>query len=160
MQHQDFQVFVNSHFEFKDLSPQTFDVAKVKDAAFHVLKNNVSYRAELVEADFPKKELSIRINGSLYEVKLADVFDQLVSKLGLAKVSSHAIKEVRAPMPGLTLEVSVRAGQAVSKGDALLILEAMKMENVIKSPGDGVVKKIHVEKGDVVEKGQLLLEME
>ena len=51
-------------------------------------------------------------------------------------------------------------GQEVEKGDALLILEAMKMENVIKSVGEGIVKAIHIDQGKAVEKGQLLIEME
>jgi biotin carboxyl carrier protein len=58
------------------------------------------------------------------------------------------------------LEVSVEVGQAVVKGDTLLILEAMKMENVIKSPTDGVIKSVSVNKGDTVEKNQLILNFE
>jgi len=60
----------------------------------------------------------------------------------------------------MVLEVNIEAGQEVAKDDQLLILEAMKMENVIKAPGDGVVKKIHIEKGNPVEKNQLMIEME
>ena len=63
-------------------------------------------------------------------------------------------------MPGLVLEIQVQAGQTVSKGDTLLILEAMKMENVLKAAADGVIKSIHVQKGAAVEKGALLLELE
>jgi len=58
------------------------------------------------------------------------------------------------------LEIQVQAGQTVSKGDTLLILEAMKMENVLKAAADGVIKSIHVQKGAAVEKGALLLELE
>ena len=63
-------------------------------------------------------------------------------------------------MPGLVLSILVEPGQAVQKGDVLLILEAMKMENVLKAAGDGTVKNIAVAKGAAVDKGQLLLEME
>jgi biotin carboxyl carrier protein len=63
-------------------------------------------------------------------------------------------------MPGLVLNVMVEPGQAVSKGDPLLILEAMKMENVLKAASDGVVKVVTVQKGVAVEKGFVLLEME
>jgi biotin carboxyl carrier protein len=63
-------------------------------------------------------------------------------------------------MPGLVLNILVEAGQEVSKGDALLILEAMKMENVIKASGDGKVRSVKVKKGDAVDKGLLLVEME
>jgi len=67
---------------------------------------------------------------------------------------------VKAPMPGLVLDILVEPGQSVQKGDNLLILEAMKMENIIKASGSGVVKNIPVHKKDAVEKNQLLIEME
>jgi len=60
-------------------------------------------------------------------------------------------------MPGLILGISVTIGDTVSKGDTLLILEAMKMENSIKSPTDGVIKNIAVKKGETVEKNQVIL---
>lgn len=53
---------------------------------------------------------------------------------------------VKAPMPGLVLDILVEAGQSVNKGDNLLILEAMKMENIIKASGNGVVKNININK--------------
>ena len=73
---------------------------------------------------------------------------------------TQKVGDIKAPMPGLVIEVAVEIGQTVTKGDKVLILEAMKMENVIKAAGDGVVKAIHTTKGQPVEKGQLLIEME
>jgi biotin carboxyl carrier protein len=69
-------------------------------------------------------------------------------------------KLLKAPMPGLVLEVKVSAGSAVKKGDSLLIIEAMKMENVIKATGDGLIKEISVEAGQSVEKDDRLMEFE
>ena len=106
------------------------------------------------------KTFTIKVNGSAYEVQLADQYDQLVNRLGLGVVSEHKVREIRAPMPGLVLDISVEIGQHVQKGDPLLILEAMKMENVLKSQGDGVVKAIRVEKGEAVDKNALLIEMD
>ena len=63
-------------------------------------------------------------------------------------------------MPGLVLDVKLNVGDSVEKGDSILILEAMKMENVLKSPAEGVVKSIHINKGDAVEKNQLLISFE
>ena len=60
-------------------------------------------------------------------------------------------------MPGLVIEARVKVGDVVKKGGAVIVLEAMKMENILKSPSDGVVKKITVEKGAVVEKNQVLV---
>jgi biotin carboxyl carrier protein len=62
-------------------------------------------------------------------------------------------------MPGLILEVIATVGQTIQKGDSLLILEAMKMENVIKAAGSGTVKSINVQKGATVEKNQILIEL-
>jgi biotin carboxyl carrier protein len=61
-------------------------------------------------------------------------------------------------MPGLVHQILISEGQIVKKGDALLILEAMKMENVIKSPADGTATKIRVSKGQNVEKNQVLIQ--
>jgi biotin carboxyl carrier protein len=61
-------------------------------------------------------------------------------------------------MPGLVLSVLVSAGQEVKKGDKLLVLEAMKMENIIKAGGDGVVAQIMVNQGQAVDKNQTLIE--
>ena len=63
-------------------------------------------------------------------------------------------------MPGLIIKIWVNEGDEVKKGDALLILEAMKMENVIKSPRDGKVKKLNVQLKQAMEKNQVMLEFE
>jgi biotin carboxyl carrier protein len=72
--------------------------------------------------------------------------------------ASGKVNSIKAPMPGLIIDLKVKDGDAVKTGDALLILEAMKMENIIKSPGEGIVKTVKVKKGDSVEKNQVLIE--
>ena len=69
-------------------------------------------------------------------------------------------KAIKAPMPGLILDVKVAVGDKISRGQAVMIVEAMKMENIIKSLADGVVREINVENGKSVEKGDTLLELE
>jgi biotin carboxyl carrier protein len=100
------------------------------------------------------------VNGVRCSVHIADQYERLVQQLGLSVGGSQKMNTVKAPMPGLVISVAVEPGQTVAKGDPLLILEAMKMENVLKASGDGRVKKVLVQKGAAVEKGQLLLEME
>jgi acetyl/propionyl-CoA carboxylase alpha subunit len=70
---------------------------------------------------------------------------------------SHGNPETRAPMPGKVLQVSVEPGREVAAGDPLLILEAMKMENVLSAEIAGTVKEVNVKAGDMVEPGKLLV---
>lgn len=154
-----FTATVNKQFAFDDVKPD-LDIVPMGDGRYHVLKDNVSYHVEILHTDYNTKTFTIKVNGSVYDVDLADQYDQLVKRLGLAVISQHKVREVRAPMPGLVLDISAEVGQQIQKGDPLLVLEAMKMENVLKSPGDGVVKAIRVKKGEAVEKNCLLIEME
>jgi len=77
----------------------------------------------------------------------------------MSATSDEKMDHVKAPMPGLVLDILVEVGQTINKGDNLLVLEAMKMENIIKASGTGIVKNIKVNKKDAVEKNQLLIEM-
>jgi len=140
------------------IDQETFDwdLLEIKDGSFHILKDHVSYRVELLHHDPDTKTFSLKINEALYTVTLQDRFDLLIHKLGM-KASSSKVSEIKAPMPGLILEIHAEAGQSVKKGETLLILEAMKMENILKSPIDGTVKSIKVASGDNVEKNQVLL---
>jgi biotin carboxyl carrier protein len=93
-------------------------------------------------------------------VNINNALDQQIEALGFEIGASKKINEIKAPMPGLILEISVNVGQEVKENDALLILEAMKMENVIKSPCDGIIKSIKVKQGEAVDKNSLLIEFE
>lgn len=155
----DFNALVNDAHEFRGLSLADLDVVPAGPNKFHILKDGKSFHAEVVSTDFPNKQFTIRINGSDYRVILEDPYDQLVKQLGLEVNIQHKVSDIKAPMPGLVLSLEVAEGQEVQRGDVVLILEAMKMENVIKSPGDGVVNKILVEQGQAVEKGSVLIEM-
>jgi len=153
---------INNHFELAitDAELQTLDIVPADNGTFHIIHNDKIFKANIVSLDFAKKQFHIKINGRNYELQLEDEFDQLVNKLGLEVAASTKLKDVKAPMPGLVLDIAVEPGQVIEKGDKLLILEAMKMENVIKSDGEGVVKAIHIKKGIAVDKGQLMIEME
>ena len=135
-----------------------WDFVRVADGYFHVLYNNKSYRAEVVKADLAAKTLTIKINGRLYPVEVKDKFDLLLEKMGMNNVSTHKVNNIKAPMPGLIIQLKIKDGDSVKTGDPLVVLEAMKMENIIKSPGDGVVKSVKVKKGDSVEKNQVMIE--
>lgn len=98
-----------------------------------------------------------RIQGKTYTVELQDDQERKLQELGLEKAVHRVVRELRAPMPGLVLKILVEEGQTVKKGDGILVLEAMKMENLIKSPSDAILEKVHINQGDAVEKNQLLM---
>ena len=136
------------------------DLVKLLDNKFHILQNQKSYNIEIIHADYNLKRFSIKVNNNIYDLNLQTELDMLLDKMGMSAGANEKMDSVKAPMPGLVLDILVEAGQAVNKGDNLLILEAMKMENIIKASGNGVVKSININKKDAVEKNQLLIEME
>ena len=135
-----------------------WDINKVSDGYFHILYQNKGYRAEIVKTDIASKTITVKINGRNYSVELKDKFDLLLEKMGMNKAATQKVNSIKAPMPGLIIDLKIKTGDMVKQGDPLLILEAMKMENILKSPGDGVIKNMKVKKGDNVEKGQILIE--
>jgi biotin carboxyl carrier protein len=138
--------------------PVSWDIKKIEDGYFHILLENVSYRAEIVEMDSARKSFVIKINGRKYPLMLKDKFDLLLEKMGMNANAGAKVNNVRAPMPGLIIDLKVKNGDSVKAGDPLLILEAMKMENIIKAPGDATVKSVKVGMGEGVEKNQVLVE--
>jgi biotin carboxyl carrier protein len=138
--------------------PFQWDIVKLGNGHFHILHNKKSYKAEVVKADKSTKTFTFKINNHIHTVEVKDKFDLLLEKLGMNNGAVGKVNNVKAPMPGLIIDMKVKAGDTVKAGDQLLILEAMKMENILKSSGDGVVKSVKVKKGDTVEKNQVLIE--
>ena len=136
----------------------TADIIKIRDGVYHLIRNNVSYNLELVKVIADEKKMFVKINNTPYTLDVKDKYDELLHSLGLDSLATKKINDVKAPMPGMVLNILVSEGQEVKKGDALIILEAMKMENILKSPTDGVIKKIAINKGIAVEKNQLLVQ--
>ncbi len=135
-----------------------WDIVRLNDKTFHILYNNRSFTAELVELDAATKTVTLSINGHPYTVQLKDRFDRLLEQMGMSGAASAKVNDIKAPMPGLIVGINVQPGDVVKKGDAVLILEAMKMENLIKAPGEGTIRAIRIAKGDRVEKNQVLIE--
>lgn len=135
-----------------------WDVASLGNGHYHILYHDKGYRAEVVKIDRETKTVDLKINGRKHSIQLRDKFDLLLEKMGMNNTASSKVNMIKAPMPGLIIELRVKPGDKVKTGDPLLVLEAMKMENIIKAPGEGLVKEVKVKKGDIVEKGQLLIE--
>lgn len=134
------------------------DSRALANGHLHLIHEHRSYRAEIVSELYEDKIVVVKINGRLYHVAVEDQFDRLLKAMGLSGKAGKLALEIKAPMPGLVLSVNVTEGQEIKKGDSLLVLEAMKMENMLKATTDGMVKKIFAARGDKVEKGQVLIE--
>ena len=115
------------------------------------------------------KKYRVTVNGTVYEVELEELTGSYPGvekayaiqagrevRIMAASAAPAAGEQICAPMPGNILAVNVTAGQAVKKGDVLMVLEAMKMENEIMCPRDGVVASVNTSKGASVESGTLL----
>lgn len=133
------------------------DIVEVRNGTFHVIINNKSYNAEVIDRNDEEKTFSIRVNNNIYKLKVSDRYDALLKELGLDALQAKKASDLKAPMPGLVVEVSVAVGDTVSKGDKLLVLEAMKMENILKAQSDAIVKKVNITKGNTVEKNEVLI---
>ena len=163
-----YQVKVNAEHQFEieldnnllKVNNETveFDAVSLNKGHTHVLYQHKSYNVELIAHHREEKSIEFKVNGRQYMVTVKDQYDQLLKQLGLDKLQASKVHEIKAPMPGLVLKVLVSVGQEVQKGDNLLVLEAMKMENIIKSTTSGTVKMIAVHQGDKVEKSEVLLQ--
>jgi len=157
-QQYDFEIEAGSEGWQVNGKPLHLDMQTLDAHRRHILYEQRSYMVELVACDAIEKQATIKVNGRLYQVAVADQFDLLLKQLGMDTLAANKVQQIKAPMPGLVLNVLVQDGDEVKKGDNLLVLEAMKMENMIKSPADGVVKKVTVAKGEKVEKNAVLVQ--
>ena len=138
----------------------SWDLKKNADGSYHLISDDQSFQLQVNSLQPQQKRVEISIDGERVELSIQDRYDLLLEELGMDQVDKDSANQITAPMPGLILEVMVKEGDAVAKGDPLLVLEAMKMENIIKAPGKGVVKSLGANKGDNVEKNQLLVNFE
>ena len=151
----------NSHsFDITKEAMETLDAIQTSLDNYHILEDNTTIKASIIKSEFNKKLYSVKVNNSVYNVDVNDALDQQIEALGFEIGASKQVNDIKAPMPGLILEISVNEAQEVKENDALLILEAMKMENVINSPRDGIIKSISVKQGETVDKNSLLITFE
>ncbi|MBK8090039.1 MAG: biotin/lipoyl-binding protein [Chitinophagaceae bacterium] len=156
-----YKVKVNE-FEFAFTREQidAVDLVKKSSTEFNLIKDHRSVNAKLIEADNDAKKMTIEVDGENFDIEIKDELDQVLDKMGFGAVANKQIKEIKAPMPGLVLEIAVTEGQEVKEGDKLLILVAMKMENSILIHTSATIKRIAVTAGQAVDKGQLLVELD
>ena len=141
-------------------TPASWDASVQPNGLVSVLYNGQSYTAIIEKTDRNAKEITLRVNGQLYKTSIKEPIDQLLSNMGIDLKAMQKAEPVKAPMPGMVLKILVAPGQQINKGDGLVILEAMKMENILKAGTSATVKAIRVSERMAVEKGAILIELE
>ena len=139
---------------------QTLDVVALGDGHFHVIANAQSLNIHVLSHDIARKEMTLKIQNRVVDLKLSDPVELQIKAMGFERNGKSDVNEVSAPMPGKVLSIVAGPGSEVNEGDPLVILEAMKMENVLSSPRSAVVKEVHIKEGQTVDKAQVLVTFE
>lgn len=145
-------------FNFDKDEIDKLDIVKKDNSSYHIIHKGRSSTVNVLATDH--KNLKVEMEGEVFEIEIKDPLDQMLDKMGFSEVSNRHIKEIKAPMPGLVLEISVAEGQEVLEGDKILILEAMKMENSIMISANATIRRILIKAGQPVDKGQVLVELD
>lgn len=144
----DGRIFVNGEEREVDFLPSA------DPALFSLIMDRTSHEVLVEERD---EVYEVIMLGRLFTASVLDERAQLLSKSrGGSEVDTGEIS-IRAPMPGLVVEIPVSEGEAVTKGQTVVILESMKMQNELKSPRDGTVQRINTAAGQGVEQNALLI---
>jgi biotin carboxyl carrier protein len=130
------------------------------DRVWSVLRDGQRFKVECLEGPDDQGNLVVRINGVRRACRVLDERTKLLEMMGMSVTAGPGSGDVQAPMPGKVLQVLVAQGDDVEEGTPLLVLEAMKMENVIKATAPGKVASVPVSEGQAVEKGALLVGFE
>lgn len=162
MQDKEYKALVNSKSEFTITKEDLLqlDIIQNGEQSYHLIYENKSYQVELANVNLQEKRITFKLDDEQFDIQLEDQYDALIQKMGFNKSAGNDSKKMSAPMPGIVLDVLKKEGDIIEKGENVLILEAMKMENVLKAPSDGTIAKIEVSKGEAVDKGQMLIVME
>lgn len=136
------------------------DIISCDKNCLHVIHDHRSVKATILSSDPFAKTIHVEVEGEAYEVEIRDELDHVLDKMGYGNSGGKQQQTIKAPMPGLVIQVLVTEGQELKAGEKVLVLEAMKMENSIMVQSDATVKKVHVARGAAVDKAQLLIELE
>ena len=134
----------------------SWDWKQLASGVFDVRMGNRNVRIERMEGPDEKGNVTVRVNGVVQILQVLGHQQLLLESMGMDSGAEVQEKNVESPMPGQILQVMVTPGSEVEEGDSLLVLEAMKMENVIRAPRAGVIEEVHAQVGKAVEKAAVL----
>lgn len=155
-----FEITANGNEVQCDGQPVNWSAIQLPAGDYHLLMDGKSFRAQVLKIDRDAKTISVEIDHQVYEVAVEEPMDRLLAAMGIKDAGKKKVNDIKAPMPGMILKILVSPGQHIAKGDPVLILEAMKMENVFKSATDAIVKEVKVKERTAVEKGEVLVVLE
>lgn len=145
------------------INERPFSIELMKEYDNNIFSFAVDQKLVQVEFELSDSDnLIINYEGLSYEVDISNETKKLLEKFLIQSgaAAGGGAGTIKSPMPGMVVKILYMEGMPVSKGDNIIIIEAMKMENAIKAPVTGTVKKIHVSEGNAVEKDALLIEIE
>lgn len=145
------------YFDEKEIS--SIKSISHKPESFSILSENEKIVGVVSKNRSLKNNYKVEIDGEYFDVSIKSELDLLLQYMGLNSMVINKLKAIKAPMPGLVIEINVEEGQKVDENEKILVLEAMKMENVLKISHEAVIKKVLIKKGQAVEKGQILIEL-
>jgi biotin carboxyl carrier protein len=128
-----------------------------EQAVYSLILGNRSYEAHIAPSDLG---LEVQLRGQRYTVSVEDERSRLLRQVTGSDMAPAGEFQLKAPMPGMVVAVPVEEGQEVDKGDDLVILESMKMQNELKAPRDGTITRIRVQAGDNVQQNAVMIVLE
>ncbi len=148
---------INENNIWMENPSKSLQIVKQNDETLLLITPKKVYTITCLNINHETKTLTLLYNGNKFNASITEPIDEILKSMGLENALTPKISDMKAPMPGLVLQVLVNPGDEVNKGDKILVLEAMKMENAIKSPTDGIVNDVHVSQGMAVDKNQILI---
>jgi len=148
---------INENNIWMENPSKSLQIVKQNDETLLLITPNKVYTITCLNINHETKTLTLLYNGNKFNASITEPIDEILKSMGLENALTPKISDMKAPMPGLVLQILVNPGDDVNKGDKILVLEAMKMENAIKSPTDGIVNDVHVSQGMAVDKNQVLI---
>ncbi len=156
--HPEFVIKVNQQeFRLSEKELRECTIHAIDPTHFQLRLNSRNIHIEILETDTETGDITFRIERKKFRASIQSPLGQLIESLGFNNAKSLYTDALMAPMPGLVLDILIEEGQSVSKGDHLITLEAMKMENILRAQHDGTIEKILVSTSDKVEKNQILI---
>ncbi|MEX0735859.1 MAG: biotin/lipoyl-containing protein [Bacteroidota bacterium] len=143
--------------------PVVVDAVQMTEGVFSVIFEGTVYEVSRQQGDHGTDQngdtrgMTLLVNGTPHQVKVDDERSLLLKSVLEKPHSAKSTISVRAPMPGLITKIEVHEGDTITEGQGLVILEAMKMENEIKSASKAIVGSIHVKLRQTVDKGEVLV---